>query len=290
MSDTCFAPLDDRGIVRVTGDEAEAFLDNLVTQDVTGMSEGETRFAALLSPQGKILFDFLVVRTADGFRLDVARNKAAELTKRLTLYKLRAKVAIEDQSVRYVLVSADSEAAGALVAYRDPRTPGLGFRSVVPADVATGRTPANDAASRIGLGIPEGGKDFAWGDAFPHEVNMDRLGGVSFTKGCFVGQEVVARMQHKTVVRKRIVQVSSKDGAPLTPGAEIKVGDATIGHVGTVSGSEGLAMIRLDRALEALDANVTITSAGTPITIVGDALERYRADVEQKEQQKAARI
>lgn len=284
--------LADRGVVRISGGDAESFLDNLVTQDVTGMTAGEARFAALLSPQGKILFDFFVVRTADAYFLDVTRNKAAELAKRLALYKLRAKVVVEDVSANCAVVAGGSgEAAdGALASFHDPRAVGLGRRSIMPADIDAGQAAVEHDRQRVSLGVPESGKDFAWGDAFPHEVNMDRLGGVSFTKGCFVGQEVVARMQHKTVVRKRIVQVVGQDGAPLTQGAEVKAGDATIGHVGSVVGSEGLAMIRLDRALEAVEQSIALTSEGRPIRIVGDALERYRTDVTQKEQQKAARI
>ena len=314
MSDTKIALLDDRGVVRVSGEDATAFLDNLVTQDVTGMAEGEARFAALLTPQGKILFDFFVVRTVDGYLLDVARGKAAELVKRLTLYKLRAKVAIDDMS-NYVCTwviwaSGDMHAIQSngsittfpspVAAYQEPRQPIFGmveWRHII--DVAQSETTMAMAKARqidvgdyrtrrISLGIPEGGKDYAFGDAFPHEVNMDRLNGVSFTKGCFVGQEVVARMQHKTVVRKRIVKVTG--AAPLMSGAAIKVGEATIGAVGSVAGNAGLAMLRLDRVIEANDKGQAITSDGQPLTVDGEPLELYRAESAAKAEVKAARI
>ena len=169
--------------------------------------------------------------------------------------------------------------------YRDPRHPDLGARAAirVPGETEQSRNvmmikpirPYDDYhAHRIALGIPEGGKDFAYGDAFPHEANMDRLNGVSFTKGCFVGQEVVARMQHKTVVRKRVVRIEA--AGPLTSGAEIKTGEAVIGTLGSVSGTQGLAMLRLDRVIEALDKGEAITADGQPLTVDPDALRHFR--------------
>ena len=307
MSQAKITLLDDRGVVRVTGEDATAFLDNLVTNDVTGMTPGAARFAALLTPQGKILFDFFVVRTADGYLLDVARDKAAELVKRLTLYKLRAKVEIIDASggaydfMAYWegdTVRHDEPPQGSVV-YRDPRHPKLGDRTAdrVPGEPEQSRNvrmiklirPYDDYhAHRIAFGIPEGGKDYAFGDAFPHEANMDRLNGVSFTKGCFVGQEVVARMQHKTVVRKRVTRVEAAD--PLTSGAEVNVGDAVIGSIGSVSGNQGLAMLRLDRIIEALDKGQAITADGHPLTVDPDAVRHFRDESTAKAAEKAARI
>ena len=129
-------------------------------------------------------------------------------------------------------------------------------------------------AHRIALGVPEGGKDYDFGDAYPHEADYDLFNGVSFTKGCYVGQEIVARMQNKTVVRKRVVKISA--AGPLISGAEIHLGDVAIGRVGTVDGLHGLAMVRLDRAIEAQDKNQSLRAAGTAIDIDADALGRYR--------------
>lgn len=300
MSQAKIALLDDRGVVRVTGEDATAFLDNLVTNDVTGMAPGTARFAALLTPQGKILFDFFVVRVADGYLLDVARDKAAELAKRLTLYKLRAKVAIDDVSAGYQVgvawrAAQDPIRDGALF-YADPRSEKLGFRFIAIADyapttlssVGTEPTATDYHAHRIALGIPEGGRDYAYGDAFPHEVNMDRLNGVSFTKGCFVGQEVVARMQHKTVVRKRVTRVEAAD--PLTSGAEVNVGDAVIGSIGSVSGNQGMALLRLDRVIEALDKGEPILAGGQTLTVDRTMLDWYRDESTTKAAERAARI
>lgn len=289
--------LTDRGVVRVTGEDATSFLDNLVTNDLEGMAEGEARFAALLTPQGKILFDFLVVRTADGYLLDIARDKAAELVKRLVLYKLRAKVMLEDCAATYTVGVAWDGSGGvpsASIPYRDPRAADAGQRFIAQAQVPPpARQQATDGAQAfwrhlIALGIPEGGRDYAFGDAFPHEANMDRLQGVSFSKGCFVGQEVVARMQHKTVVRKRITRVTG--ASPLVAGAEVKAGEATIGTVGSVAGNEALAMVRLDRAIEALDKGEAITAGGVPIIVDPAALNTYRVDADRKSDLKAQRL
>jgi tRNA-modifying protein YgfZ len=307
MSDTKIAPLDDRGVVRVSGEDADSFLDNLVTNDVTGMADGEARFAALLTPQGKILFDFFVVRMADGYLLEVARDKAVELVKRLTLYKLRAKVDITDASGgAYHVMAHWPDAPAQLgappkgsVLYRDPRHSNLGTRAAirVPGEPEQSRNvmminptkPYDDYhAHRISLGIPEGGKDYAYGDAFPHEANMDRLAGISFTKGCFVGQEVVARMQHKTVVRKRVVRVEAPGS--LASGTEVKAGEAVIGSIGSVSGTQGLAMLRLDRVIEALDKGEAVNADGQPLTVDKTMLEWFRGDSTTKAAEKAARI
>jgi tRNA-modifying protein YgfZ len=285
MTDTKIALLDDRGIVRVTGEDATAFLDNLVTQDVTGMAEGEARFAALLTPQGKILFDFFVVRTDDGYLLDIARDKAADLAKRLTLYKLRAKVAIGEMTGNNAVIAAwggqdKSPSLGSF--YRDPRSKKLGERGtgIAPSPADAPESVASYHAHRIAHGIPEGGKDYPFGDTFPHEANMDRLNGVSFTKGCFVGQEVVARMQHKTVVRKRIITVTA--ASPLTSGATVTTGEATIGTIGSVAGASALAMLRLDRVVEAIAKGDAIMAGGVPLAVDAGELDVYRAETVHK--------
>ena len=280
MSAEKTARLADRGVVSITGPDSEKLLQGLITNDVEGLTAGTARHAALLSPQGKILFDFFVVRTRDGYLLDVAAAKAGELVKRLTMYKLRADVAIMDASDRYV-VGAQWDGEGHTVSnqvvyFADPRHPSMGSR--ILAHSAGGIQP-NGAqrdydAHRVSIGVPEGGKDYDFADAYPHEADFDLFNGVSFSKGCYVGQEVVARMQNKTVVRKRVVKITA-DG-PLTSGADISIGDVVIGRVGTVAGNEALAMLRLDRAIEAQEQNRLLTSAGVYVTPDATALERYR--------------
>lgn len=305
MTPDQIAVLTDRGVVRVSGEDALSFLDNLVTNDLLGMAMGEAKFAALLTPQGKILFDFFVVRTGDDFLLDVAREKAADLVKRLSLYKLRAKVEAADLSQTLQVVAGwglGLLGANRLRGYRDPRLEGLDDRLIGPSEPvaevlrragleARERQSVEDAsyhAHRIAVGVPEGGRDYPFGDTFPHEANMDRLNGVSFSKGCFVGQEVVARMQHKTVVRKRIARLTA--AGPLTSGAVITVGEAAIGAIGSVAGNQALAMVRLDRVIEAIEKGQQVTAGGQPVMVDPGDLQLFRDETARKSAEKAARI
>jgi tRNA-modifying protein YgfZ len=282
MSTAHFALLPSRGIVSVTGDDARGFLDNLVTNDMDLLDGLDAIHAGLLSPQGKILFSFMIVKRPDGFLLETTREAAPDLVKRLTLYRLRAKITLADLSTGHavgVAWAGDPPDAPYVVAFRDPRHPDLGWRMLMAAELAGGRLAALDEGEpawqrhRIALGVPEAGLDYKPGDAFPHEAGFDRYAGVSFTKGCFVGQEVVARMQHKTVVRKRVVRIAGT--GPIPEGAEIKVGEAVIGTVGSVAGSEGLAMLRLDRALEARDKGQPLAVGDSAVTVEAEALTRY---------------
>lgn len=255
----------DRAVLEVRGPDARSFLQGLVTCDVEALAPGQASFGALLTPQGKILFDFLIL-CADGetFLLDVARDLAPSLCKRLTLYKLRAKVAIA-QTVKGVAAAwGESEPPHGL-AFADPRAPGLGWRAIVDEP-----GPAGDArayhAHRIALGVPEGGVDFAYGDAYPHDVNMDLIGGVSFTKGCYVGQEVVSRMKHRGGVRRRIARARFPQGTPAS-GAEIAAGDLRIGVVGSSVDGAGLASVRTDRLLDARAAGLAPRAGDAPVEL-----------------------
>ncbi len=280
----------DRGVVSVTGADAEKLLGGLLTNDIALLEQRPALYAALLSPQGKMLFDFLVVKTPEGFLLDTAREKAAELVKRLSMYKLRAQAEIRDVSADFVVAAlwgdapaSFGETAGSFV-FADPRFEALGFRVLAKADVAEGLLSATkgtavpaDAyhAHRIGLGIPEGGKDFVFGDTFPHDALLDQIHGVSFTKGCFVGQEVVSRMQHRASARKRVVPVIADQNLPAEP-LPILAGEAEIGQLGSVDGSRGLALLRLDRVAEALRGDVPITAGGVPLRVEVPAFASFR--------------
>lgn len=289
MTQARIALLPDRGVVSVKGPDARDFLDNLVSNDMALLETHDAIHAGLLSPQGKILFAFFIVKTPAGYLLETGLEQTAALAKRLSLYKLRAKVEIADAAGEVVaLVSQGAVRArptGA-IAFADPRSDQLGDRVLIPAPRvgeivelmgAPRMLPEVYTASRILAGVPDAGTDYPLGDTFPHEAGFDLFHGVSFTKGCFVGQEVVARMQNKTVVRKRIVRVSAS--APLTSGAEVNVGDATIGTLGSVVRTEALAMLRLDRVAEALDKGQPITAAGHPLTVDPERLAAYRQSV-----------
>jgi len=286
--------LPDRGVISVTGPDARTWLDNLLTNDLDLLDRQDAVFAGLLTPQGKILFEFFVVRAGEGLLLDTQADQVAALVKRLSMYKLRAKVEIRDVSADYTVLAlwgtnavSSGETAGT-VAFGDPRNRDLGRRILAEARFATdiaaatngsGATPGDYAAHRVALGIAEAPHDYALGDTFPHDANWGRYG-VSFTKGCYVGQEVVSRMQNKAVVRKRVVKVSGS--SPLASGTDVKIGDAVVGRIGTTSGTEALAMVRLDRAAEAEDKGQSLTASGVAVTVDPAAIAAYRDSVKNK--------
>jgi folate-binding protein YgfZ len=273
MSSGIWTDLPDRGVVAAAGPDARAFLQDLITTNMDRVAETGAGYGGLLTPQGKILFDFLVLADGDGYLFDIAADKAAEFARRLGFYRLRAKVEIADLSGRRAVLAgwdgaALPEFAGVVAA--DPRLAALGWRAVVEAApeaiAGYGRgTPSAYAAHRIALGVPEGGADFAFGDAFPHDADMDQLGGIDFKKGCYVGQEVVSRMEHRGTARRRTIPVTGE--APLAAGAPVEAGGRVLGAVGSVDGTAGLATLRLDRARAALDAGEALTAGGIPLTV-----------------------
>ncbi len=283
------ALLADRGIVSVSGEDAAKLLQGLVTNDLARLEHtGDAAHTALLTPQGKILFDFLVVKAGSGYLLDAPADKAGDLVKRLKLYKLRARVDLADATGTMTVFAcwgAIPPPGAAVVTFRDPRHEDLGYRQIVPSDSSDRHCPAPSSsalylAHRVRLGIPEGGKDYPFGDAFPHEARMDELHGVSFTKGCYVGQEVVSRMEHRSTARKRVTLVHAK--APLASGTEIKTGDIVIGTIGSSAGQDALALLRLDRTVEALDKGAVISADGQPLEIDPGTLARFRARMAEK--------
>ena len=265
--------LSDRGVVRVSGPEAKTFLQGLVTGDVAKLGANEARWAALLSPQGKILFDFMMTAIEDGVLLDAGRPQIPDLIKRLKMYRLRAKIDIEDESDQKGVIALCGGPVGEGAA--DCRHPDMGTRLIAPLADIPGMllTFGGDAglaayeAHRIKLGVPAGGLDFVYGDSFPHEADMDQLNGVDFKKGCFVGQEVVSRMQWRGTTRKRVVKVMIEGAAPA-PGAPVVAGEKSVGVMGSSAGANGLALLRLDRAEEAATANLPLVSGEAKLTLL----------------------
>jgi folate-binding protein YgfZ len=275
--------LPDRGVVKVSGDGARDFLNGLVTTDVALLRPQLGRFGALLTPQGKIIVDFLITEApaghGGGFLIDCPRALAQALTDKLGFYKLRAKVGIENLSDNLGVLAAWD---GDLVikpdlAFADPRNAALGWRILIPSELTQKVADLIGAelveataydAHRIAAVVPRGGLDFMYGDAFPHETNMDRLHGVDFDKGCYVGQEVVSRMQHRGTARTRTVRVMV-DGPAPEPGAVILAGDKSVGTMGSTAGEAGLALIRVDRAADAIAAGVPLTAGGIGLRLAG---------------------
>ncbi len=275
------ALLSDRGVVKVSGEPARDFLNGLFTNDIGKVAPGSPRFAALLTPQGKIIVDFIAVEAAPedggGFFLDCPRALAGELAKKLNFYKLRAKVTVEDLSdalgVMAVWDGAGDTEYG--LCYPDPRLKALGMRAILPPETAPeaaadlGATLADEEAyeaHRIALGVPRGGRDFMYGDAFPHEADMDQLGGVDFEKGCYVGQEVVSRVEHRNSARSRLVPVIYEGAAP-DGGVAVMAGDRQAGTFGSAAQGRGIALLRLDRVADALSSGTSLTAGRIPLTL-----------------------
>jgi tRNA-modifying protein YgfZ len=273
--------LPDRGVIKVSGADARGFLNNLVTSELDGVKPGIGRFGALLTPQGKIVVDFLVTEApgddGGGLLIDCAQALAQGFADKLGFYKLRAKALIDNLSDRLgVLAVWDGEPVTKPgPAFADPRDIGLGWRILVPARLAQKAATLIGAemvdaaaydAHRISRGVPRGGVDFSYGDAFPHETNMDRLHGVDFDKGCYIGQEVVSRMQHRGTARTRVVRLAL-DGVRPEAGIEIRAGDKPVGSMGSSTDGAGLALVRLDRAADALDAAVPLTAGGIVVRL-----------------------
>jgi tRNA-modifying protein YgfZ len=263
------ARLDDRAIVSVSGPDAEHFLQNIVTADLDTLKAGEAKPSALLTPQGKILFDFLISRNGpDAFRLECRADIADDFIRRLTLYKLRAKVEISKQDESLVAVSWGTDSSPSETDSRWLRD--IRFPQATPVRRSYDSVQRNGDvgawhAFRISNGIAESGADYALGDAFPHDVLLDQTDGVGFRKGCYVGQEVVSRMQHRGTARRRVLIVSG-DGLPA-PGTEIVANGRPIGTLGSTAAGNGLAILRIDRVKDALDAGAPIEAGGVPVSV-----------------------
>jgi tRNA-modifying protein YgfZ len=273
--------LPDRGVVKVAGEDAKNFLNGLLTTDVSRLKPGLGRFGALLTPQGKIVVDFLITEApaghGGGYLIDCPKALAQSLADKLKFYKLRAKVTVENLSDDLGVLAAwhGKPATQPDLTFSDPRDERLGLRVLIPPElkeklaalIGAELVDASDyEAHRIALGVPRGGLDFMYGDAFPHETNMDRLSGVDFDKGCYVGQEVVSRMQHRGTARTRSVKVLL-DGPSPEAGATILAGDKPVGTIGSTAGGKGIALVRTDRVADALDAGLQLTAGGLDVRL-----------------------
>jgi len=273
------ALLPDRGVVKVAGADSRTFLNGMLTTDVTKVTPERARFGALLTPQGKIIVDCVVTEApaedGGGFFLDCPRALALDMVQKLNFYKLRAKAICEDLS-EVLGVMAIWDGSGATeygLLYADPRLSALGQRLMLPphlakeaaADLGAELVEASAyEAHRIALGVPRGGLDFIYGDAFPHEADMDQLAGVDFDKGCYVGQEVVSRMEHRGTARNRVVPIAAESFVP-DAGVPVLAGDKPVGLTGSHAGNRGLAMLRLDRVADARAAGISLIAGGIPI-------------------------
>src|SRR3954454_17280886 len=283
------ALLPERGVVKVAGEDARKFLNGLLTADIAKVSPQRPAYAALLTPQGKIMIDMIVAEApagdGGGFFLDCPRALCPNVVERLNFYKLRAKGIAEDLSEVLGVMAVwdglgDTEYG---LCYPDPRLPELGMRCMLPphlasdaaADLGAALVDANEyEAHRITLGAPRGGLDFYYNDAFPHEADMDQFNGVDFEKGCYVGQEVVSRVEHRGTARKRVVPVAFEDFAPEA-GVRVMVGEIEAGVMGSSARGRGLAMLHFGRIGGALASGTPIICGVIALTPVKPACARF---------------
>ena len=273
MTDAALLP--SRAVIEIKGEEARAFLNGLVTIDMGKVDQDHAGFAALLTPQGKILFDFHIAAGPDSFFLDCRADAADALVKRLTLYRLRAKIAIERKDgwvVAAVWNDIPDISDEGVIKWRDPRLGSLGLRLIGMETTIAGviddlREESDFDEYRLSLGVPELGADFGSEEMFLLDVNYDALGAVDYKKGCFVGQEVSSRMKRKGEIRKRTILLNYDEAAPAKGDAVI-AGESTLGQALSSGENAGLAMIRLDRLDAAKEAGQSPEIGGKPVQII----------------------
>ncbi len=292
MSERFYLVLDDRGLLTVAGDDRATFLQGLISNDVLKVSAGRAIYASLLTAQGRFLHDFFIAALGDtaggeSFVLDAEGARLEDLRKRLMLYRLRSKVTLAPLADHVVVVAFGPGTQAALdlpeeagsaapfaggVAYVDPRLSGLGARLIIPGErleavAAAGFKPGERAAYdrlRLSLGAPDGSRDMPVEKALLLENNFDELNGVDWKKGCYVGQEVTARMKYRALVRKRLLPVRI-EGAVPAPGTAVTLDGEEVGEMRSGSDGWGLAFLRLE-AVE------TAEREGKPLSAGGAAL------------------
>ncbi len=242
-----------RSILVLDGPDTIALLERLVTNNTGNWQPGEARYGALLTPQGKVIADFVAHRIDTGALLDVATNAIGDLSKRLKMFRLRAKVEIDVDGKLAAAITDDG--------VPDPRSAALPQHRIVEAGSVPEMSQAEWDAIRIPAGVAECGSDFVGAEVFPWEINMDRQGGVDLKKGCFVGQEVVSRTHRRGKLRKRTVVIEGKN---LQSGQEVTAG-APVGEITSATDTHALARLRTDRLAKALQAGETLSVDGQPV-------------------------
>ena len=231
--------MNDRSVIEIQGQDRIKFLQNLVTNDVSKLAHGPV-YAAILTPQGKFLADFILVEVGETVMMDVHRDLAPGLLKRLNMYRLRADVQLAMSNI-VVSCGQTNPPQGAIT---DPRHARMGWRYYGTDDLSQPNIDWD--ALRIGLGIPQFPNDLG-PDSYILEMGFERLNGVDFKKGCYVGQEVTARMKHKTELKKGLARFEFDETAPGT--GEIVTQDGKVaGQITTASGARALGYLRYDRA------------------------------------------
>ncbi len=291
MTETSRVALESRGVLAIDGPDARTFLQGIITNDIGQVDRACAIYAALLTPQGKFLFDFFIAEDGEGsLFLDTRRDRVDALLERLDFYRLRAKVRIRDVSedwgvsaiigdkaasiARLVSRPGNARLADDSIIMIDPRLAALGVRVIHPVDrpvfaEIAGKSQDAYESHRLDLSVGEATLDMIVGKSFALESNLDHLNAIDFTKGCYVGQELTARTRYRGTVRRRLYRVSATNGGNLPePGTRITAGETEIGEMRSGRGATGIALIRMDRLEEAGDREVrggtTILNAERP--------------------------
>jgi hypothetical protein len=292
MSNAGYIVLADRGVLALRGADVRPFLQGLISNDIERIRPDHASYAALLTPQGKFLFDFFIVQHGDELLLETELARVGDLQRRLMMYRLRSKVEIEDVSAGFAVVALIGEGVAEMLdlparpgacralehglAFVDPRLVRMGVRALLPAQNAASAIAqlqldeAPRAAYerlRLSLGMPDGSRDLIVEKATLLESGFEELNGVDFGKGCFVGQELTARMKFRGLVRKRLLPVTF-DGAAPTPGTIIRLGEREAGEMRSSSDGHGLALLRLEHVAKAKESGVPLIAGGTEIVPV----------------------
>ena len=264
--------LEDRSVIAVKGTEARSFLQGIISNDMEDCAPGKGIYAALLTPQGKILFEFFVTEAEDRFLIDCAAVRAPDLAKRLTFYKLRAKVDIAlapELKVAAVWDGSSQTISDGVAAFADPRLPALGARVIGPLprlqSVVTGLAAGDYRSHLLDLGVPDSA-DVPPDTVFALDAGFEELGAVDFRKGCYVGQEVTARMKHRASARRRFL-VAQVDGDLPPPGTKLEASGREVGLLATGRNGRALALVRLDRVDEATSTGEDISASGQKVRL-----------------------
>lgn len=265
------AILDNRTVIALEGADARDFLQGLITNDIGQCAPGRAIYSALLTPQGKILYDFFIAAANSGFWLDCASSSAGELARRLGFYRLRAKVGITVKTEFAVAALWNAPVMAAVrdgTVFPDPRLAELGLRIIAPRheveSALTGFQTDDYDSFRLKLGVPDSA-DLPPDQVFALDAGLEELNGVSFSKGCYVGQEVTSRMKHRATARRRFYIAEADEVPPL--GSSIESAGRELGRISTSRGGRGLALVRVDRLAEAEDKHDQLLAGGKPVAL-----------------------
>lgn len=243
---TPFIPLENRSLIKVTGEDAAEFLQGLITNDITLLDSQDSLYACMLTPQGKFLYEFFIFKDGDIYFLDTEKDRLAECLKRLQMYKLRAKVMLEadDSALCFASLDAKPNLDNSYI-IPDPRHEQAGWR-IYTTEALTPAAPFEVYdCHRIRLGLPDGARDITPERSTMAEARMDAINGVSYKKGCYVGQEVTARMHHRGLAKKQLIPVKMKGTLPTT-GQNLVLEDKVIGEIRSVCHEFAMVLTRIE--------------------------------------------